>query len=60
MLVGERVTIEGSDTQYVILAVNHATGHAELLRLNTGRIENNVPLSNLKRKSEAGGGSPEQ
>jgi hypothetical protein len=52
--VGERVTIEGSDTQYVVLSVDRAAGRVELLRLNTGRIEGDVPVSKLRRKLEAG------
>jgi hypothetical protein len=52
--VGERVTIEGSDSQYVVLSVDRAAGRVELLRLNTGRIESDVPVSKLRRKLEAG------
>ncbi len=52
--VGERVTIEGSDFEYVVLSVDHATGRMELLRLNTGRIESDVPVSRVLTKLEAG------
>jgi hypothetical protein len=48
--VGERVMIEGSDAEYVVLSVNHETGRMELLRLNTGRIEQDVPVSRVQKK----------
>jgi len=52
--VGERVTIEGSESEYVVLSVDHATGRMELLRLHSGRIESDVPVSKVLTKLEAG------
>jgi hypothetical protein len=52
--VGERVAIEGSDSEYVVLSVDHATGRMELLRLHTGRIESDVPVAKILKKLETG------
>jgi hypothetical protein len=52
--VGERVTIEGSDLEYVVLSVDHATERMELLRLNSVHIESDVPVSRVLKKLEAG------
>jgi hypothetical protein len=55
--VGERVIIEGSDSEYVVLSVDHAAGRMELLRLNTGRIEADIPVSKVQRRLEPGASS---
>jgi hypothetical protein len=44
--------LEGSDAEYVVLSVDHAAGRMELLRLNTGRIESDVPVSSVRKKLE--------
>ena len=43
--VGERVTVGESDTEFLAVNVDHATGRLELLRLNPGRIESDIPAS---------------
>jgi hypothetical protein len=52
--VGERVTVGESGTEFVVVSVDHATGRLELLRMNPGRIESNIPSANVQRKSQTG------
>ena len=52
--VGERVVIEGSDAEFVVLSVNREAGRMELQRLNTRRIESDVPVSKVRKKLETG------
>jgi len=52
--VGERVTVGESGTEYVVVSVDHATGRLELLRLNPGRIESDIPASEVRKKIERG------
>ena len=54
VLVGERVTLADSETEYVVVNVDHATGRLELLRLNPGRIEGDVPISAVRKRTEPG------
>jgi hypothetical protein len=48
--IGERVTIGELGAEFVVVSVDHATGRLELLRLNPGRIESDVPLAAVRRK----------
>lgn len=48
--VGERVTVGDSETEYVVVNVDHATGRLELLRLKPGRIEGDIPVSAVRKK----------
>lgn len=48
--VGERVTIDDSGTEYVVLSVDQASGRVELLHLNPARVERDIPVSNLRKK----------
>jgi hypothetical protein len=50
--VGERVTLADSETEYVVVNVDHATGRLELLRLNPGRIEGDIPLSAVRKRTD--------
>jgi len=52
--VGERVTVGDSDTEYVVVSVDHATGRLELLCLKPGRIEGEVPVSSVRKTGENG------
>jgi hypothetical protein len=49
--IGERVTLGDSDTEYVVVSVDHATGRLELLRLRPGGIESDVPASAVRKKA---------
>jgi hypothetical protein len=49
--VGERVTVGDLATEYVVVSVDHATGRLELLRLSPGRIESDVPVSSVTKRS---------
>jgi hypothetical protein len=40
--------------EYVVITVDHATGRLELLRLNPTRIENEIPVSKVRRKNQGG------
>lgn len=52
--VGERVTLDDPETEYVVVKVDHAIGRVELLRLKPGRIERDIPLSTVRKKVETG------
>jgi hypothetical protein len=52
--VGERVTLADSETEYVVVNVDHATGRLELLRLNPGRIEGDIPISAVRKRTDSG------
>jgi hypothetical protein len=52
--VGERVTLADSETEYVVVNVDHATGQLELLRLNPGRIEGDIPISAVRKRTDSG------
>jgi hypothetical protein len=52
--VGERVTLADSETEYVVVNVDHATGRLELLRLNPGRIEGDIPISAVRKTTDSG------
>jgi hypothetical protein len=52
--VGERVTLDDPNTEYVVIDVDHATGRVELLRLKPGRIESDIPVASVRKRSETG------
>ncbi|UWZ85649.1 hypothetical protein [Occallatibacter riparius] len=52
--VGQRVTVGDSETEFVVVNVDHETGRLELLRLKPGRIEADIPVSNVRRIVESG------
>lgn len=51
--VGERVTLADSEAEYVVVNVDHARGRLELLRLKPGRIEGDIPVSSVRKRSQA-------
>jgi hypothetical protein len=52
--VGERISIQGADSEYVVIDVDHATGRMELLRLKPEGIESGGLVSSLRARSEPG------
>ena len=52
--VGERVTVGDLATEYVVVTVDHATESLELVRLDPGRIESNVPVSSVTKRGPPG------
>jgi hypothetical protein len=52
--VGQRVNVGDSDTEFVVVNVDHETGRLELLRLKPGRIASCIPVSNVRKIVETG------
>jgi hypothetical protein len=51
--IGQRVQVQGSEAQYVVVSVEREAGRLGLLRLSPARIEADVPVA-LVRLSENG------
>ena len=45
--IGQRVHVDGSETEFVVVHVDRETGVLELLRLSPARIEADVPAAKV-------------
>ncbi|HWE86856.1 MAG TPA: hypothetical protein VG267_18065 [Terracidiphilus sp.] len=52
--VGEPVTVEGCEGQYVVLGVDHARGRVELVKLKPGHIVIDIPIATVRRACAPG------
>ena len=55
VFVGERVKMDGSDGEFVVVSVDRATGSLELLQLRPGEIKRGIPVSSVRRTQRSQG-----